>query len=445
MSQRDTKVIGNVYRISQIVAHKGLVTTCTAYNRNTNDVVGLFMVEVPPVFQPQTVQQILHPLAQRQSVQSPHILPLLDWGLDGSRAYIITAPPRGKTLRYVLDNEDINIQRVLDLAQQILYGLKALHTQGIAGTDLRPHLITVETTGIEDHVQLDDVGLRTILSSFGYTNNHQDDDFGSLDPRYASPEYLLNGPKGIWSDIYQVGLLLFEMATGRLPFTGRNTAETGVLQNNAPVPRMQSLKHDVPPALQALVEGALAKDPGQRFADVTTLLQALKGIQPFAVATYSAQSTQVGLQAQHGLTAEMTPIPDQPTIRPASNVQAETPLHDVPSKEGIYAYLSYEKDGVEVKSIPIKAKSVVVGRLDPKRGVSPDIDLSEFDPRMTISRLHARIQFEGDSFSIEDLKSRNRTRLGDLTLTPLKAEKIQHGDIVRFGSVSLAFKVSGMP
>ena len=63
----------------------------------------------------------------------------------------------------------------------------------------------------------------------------------------------------------------------------------------------------------------------------------------------------------------------------------------------------------------------VVGRLDPKHGVSPDIDLSEYDPRMTVSRQHARIRFEENFFYIEDLKNRNKTRLGDLTLTPLHA------------------------
>ena len=86
----------------------------------------------------------------------------------------------------------------------------------------------------------------------------------------------------------------------------------------------------------------------------------------------------------------------------------------------------------------------MVGRLDPKRGVSPDIDLSQFDPRMTISRQHARIRFE-NFFYIEDLKSRNKTRLGELTLTPLHAELLQHGDVVRFGSVPLVFKIPGMP
>jgi pSer/pThr/pTyr-binding forkhead associated (FHA) protein len=63
---------------------------------------------------------------------------------------------------------------------------------------------------------------------------------------------------------------------------------------------------------------------------------------------------------------------------------------------------------------------------------------------MTISRLHARIRFEETFFYIEDLKSRNKTRLGELMLTPLKAELLQHGDRLQFGSVHMMFEIPGM-
>jgi len=63
---------------------------------------------------------------------------------------------------------------------------------------------------------------------------------------------------------------------------------------------------------------------------------------------------------------------------------------------------------------------------------------------MTVSRQHAQIRYEGTFFYIEDLKSRNKTRLSELALTPLKPELLQHGDCVQFGAVHLVFKVPGM-
>ncbi|GAC1391662.1 MAG: hypothetical protein NVS4B11_09340 [Ktedonobacteraceae bacterium] len=447
MSQRDTKLIGGVYRVGQVLTTKSLLTTCTAYNRNTNDMVGLFVIEVPPVFHLHTVQQLLQPLIHRWSVQSQHVIRVHDWGIDGPHVYIATDPPRGITLRYVLNNENIDLQRTLDLSRQIVQGLKALHEQGITGIDLRPHLITIDTIGVTDRVQIDDIGLRTLLSGLGYMNNQQDDDTGSLDPRYAPPEYITGGKVGAWSDIYQVGLLLFELITGRLPFVGRNTAETGIMQNNAPVPRMNSFKHEAPVTLQKIVDGALAKNPVQRFSSADALLKALEEIHVPRLASRPLHSTQGHAAMQLGSTTEMPPLTDEVTVRATvANTQAgaNTPIYGIPSKEGVYAYLCYEKEGVETERIAITKKNIVVGRLDPKRGLSPDIDLSPFDPRMTISRQHARIRFEENFFYVEDLKSHNKTRLGELTLTPLQAELLQHGDIVRFGSVPLVFKIPGM-
>ncbi len=110
-----------------------------------------------------------------------------------------------------------------------------------------------------------------------------------------------------------------------------------------------------------------------------------------------------------------------------------------------YGYLCYEKDGVEQKRYAITKKDVIVGRIDPKRGMSPDIDLSAIDVKMTVSRQHARIRYEETFFYIEDLKSRNKTRLGALVLVPLKAELLQHGDTICLGSVCLTFKIPGKP
>ena len=107
----------------------------------------------------------------------------------------------------------------------------------------------------------------------------------------------------------------------------------------------------------------------------------------------------------------------------------------------MYTYLNFEEEGVETHRFAIKDTYVVVGRVDPKRGLKPEVDLTSIDPGMTVSRQHARIRFWKTFFSIEDLKSRNKTRLGELTLRPLKAELLQDGDVLHFGSVRMVFKV----
>lgn len=439
MAQRDSRLIGGVYRIGQVMSTRGPLTTCTAYNRNTDDMVGLFILEAPSVFHPQTIRQLLQPLEQRRNLQSPHVIPLYDWGIDGVRAYIVTAPPRGVTLRYVLDTENTDQTRALELTQQLVYGIKALHERGIAGLDLRPFLITVDTTGIQDRVQIDDVGLRLLLSAFGSIYEQHNDDISFLDPRYAPPEYIQSGQIGPWSDIYQVGLLLFEMITGRLPFVGRNNAETGILQSTQPVPNMNQYKHDATTALQTIIDGTLAKDPKARFPSADALLKMLENFK-----LRSSLPLVLSHSEHPGMTKELNTPEDKTQRSPKSVYNASAsfkPIYNVPSRNGVYGYLCIEQGKGEVQQIPLMQKEVVIGRLDPKRGVSPDIDLSAYDPRMTVSRQHARIRFTDNFFYLEDLKSRNKTRLGELVLTPLQAEKLQDGDDVKFGSVAMTFKI----
>src|SRR5262249_28181590 len=145
MSQRDTRLIGGIYRIGQAIRSGGMLSIYTAYNRISNDVVGLYVITFSTTLHIEAVQPLLQSLEPRRSLQSPHILRIYNWGVDGNRAYIATDPPRGVTLQHVLDNENIDIPRAIDLVKQMSTGVKLLHEKGIAGLDLRPQLITVDS------------------------------------------------------------------------------------------------------------------------------------------------------------------------------------------------------------------------------------------------------------------------------------------------------------
>jgi pSer/pThr/pTyr-binding forkhead associated (FHA) protein len=85
---------------------------------------------------------------------------------------------------------------------------------------------------------------------------------------------------------------------------------------------------------------------------------------------------------------------------------------------------------------------VIVGRVDHKRGIRPEIDLTSLDSLASVSRQHACIRFENDFFSIEDLKSRNKTLLGESVLVPFQPTPLQHGDVVCFGLVRMVFRIA---
>ena len=108
-----------------------------------------------------------------------------------------------------------------------------------------------------------------------------------------------------------------------------------------------------------------------------------------------------------------------------------------------YAFLDIQQNERDTQRIAITENTVIVGRVDPTRGITPDIDLTPFDATSTVSRRHARIYRENTGFYIEDLESRNKTRLGEGTLTPHKPEVLQNGDVVSFGSVKATFLLLG--
>ncbi len=109
----------------------------------------------------------------------------------------------------------------------------------------------------------------------------------------------------------------------------------------------------------------------------------------------------------------------------------------------IYAFLDIQQNEQVMQHIAIKENQVVVGRADPKRGITPDIDLTQFDTSSTVSRQHARICVDNSYFSIEDLGSRNKTQLGNVALTPQNPEILHNGDVISFGSVKATFRLLG--
>ncbi len=410
MPDKAHPVIGGIYRVGQVMTTGGMFTTCTAYNRYTNDIVGLFIVEFPQTWSVEQVRQLLQPLEVLRSLSSPHVIRIHDWGIDGSRAYIVTDPTRGVTLRYVLDTEKIDLERALALSRQIIQGLKALHEHQVIGIDLRPQLITIDSLDTTVRAQIDDIGLRSLLKALNYVPSQRADDIGYLDPRYVAPEYKENGYIGPETDVYQVGLLLFELVAGRLPFVGHNHMEIETMQLTGTVPSINLYTPDAPPLLQEVIDRALAKKPSERFASAGALLTALNTVQ--------ISSSPAAISATSGLI--------------------------FPTADGVYAYLCYEQEGAEPQRFAIKQKSLVVGRIDPRRHYKPDIDLSKIDPGMIVSRKHARIRFEGTHFSIEDLKSHNKTRLGDRVLHESEVMPLQHGDIINLGGIRLKFEIPDM-
>src|SRR5258708_19627862 len=167
-ARRNPRLIGGVYQVGQVITTGPMLTVYSAYNRNTSDVVGLLVLELPPMIDAETAQRLLDLLERRRMVKSLHVIHVYDWGIDGSRAYIATDPPRGVALRHVLDNENIDLRRAVDFARQMARGVVALQVQGVVETDMPPQMITVDIWGVTDRGQLVFVGFPLLLTRIAY-------------------------------------------------------------------------------------------------------------------------------------------------------------------------------------------------------------------------------------------------------------------------------------
>ncbi len=114
-----------------------------------------------------------------------------------------------------------------------------------------------------------------------------------------------------------------------------------------------------------------------------------------------------------------------------------------PESAKVYACLDIRQNERIIQRIVIAEDAVIIGRTDSKHGITPDIDLTPFDPLSTISRQHARIHLEDTGYYIEDLNSRNKTKLGEMALTPHKPESLQNGAVVTFGDVKATVRLLG--
>lgn len=114
-----------------------------------------------------------------------------------------------------------------------------------------------------------------------------------------------------------------------------------------------------------------------------------------------------------------------------------------PEKATTYAFLDIEQNEGKVQRIALKKRTVLIGRIDPRGSTTPEIDLTTFDHSRSVSRQHARILIEKNLFFIEDLGSRNKTKLGEVTISPHKPTELQNGAMVRFGSVKATFRLLG--
>jgi serine/threonine-protein kinase len=206
-------------------------------------------------------------------LQHPHCVSVIDFGVEGT-PYLVMDFVTGRTLRQVLEGGRLEVGRALALARQLLAGLGHAHAQGIIHRDLKPeNLILTDEPGLGEHLRILDFGLAKLRDGPAMTAG-----LAVGTPSYMSPEQTgAEGAIDARTDLYAVGVLLFEMLAGRKPFQSENIGELLLMHREQPPPLLRG----VAPAaglsaeLEAVVGKALSKFAEDRYQTAGELVAAL--------------------------------------------------------------------------------------------------------------------------------------------------------------------------
>ena len=211
----------------------------------------------------------------------PNCVSVVDFGVWEGAPYLVMEYVAGTTLRELMDEGPLPAQRALALARQITAGLAHAHAQGIVHRDVKPANIMIsEEIGTGDHVRILDFGLARLRGAVGRDATQANVVVGT--PNYMAPEQTIGGGTiDARTDVYAVGVVLFEMLAGERPFSSEDTLSLLGMHRAAPIPRIADRIKDgvvLPEGIQDLLDKAMAKQPDARYQSAIELAEAIDEI-----------------------------------------------------------------------------------------------------------------------------------------------------------------------
>lgn len=259
------KRISDRYKILELIGGGGMSNVYLAHDVILNRDVAIKVLRLDF-----TNEDELHRRFQREalsvtSLTHPNIVSIYDVGEDGDLHYIVMEYVKGKTLKqYIQEFAPISPARSVHIMRQLTSAMADAHENHIIHRDIKPQNILMDGEG---NVKITDFGIAITLSSTSFTQTNSV--MGTV--HYLSPEQARGGTTTNQSDIYALGIVLYELLTGELPFSGESAVSIAIKHLQTETPSIRALDATIPQSLENVVLKATAKDPAHRYATVEEL------------------------------------------------------------------------------------------------------------------------------------------------------------------------------
>lgn len=270
------KVLGTRYEILEKIGTGGMGDVYKAHDRRLDRIVAIKILKAQYNEESGFIKKFKRESLAAASISHPSIVSIYDVGteeLQGLKVhYIVMEYIEGKTLKEVIQEERrIPEKRSLNYAIQILEALKVAHSKGIVHRDIKSPNIMITH---DDRVKVTDFGIARIADNTTVTATNAI--MGSV--HYFSPEQARGSKVDNRSDIYSLGIVLYEMLTGTLPFDAENPVSVALMQVQSKMPLPSEKVRDISYDTDKLVEKLTMKNPDDRFKDASSAIRAIKGI-----------------------------------------------------------------------------------------------------------------------------------------------------------------------
>lgn len=264
-------VLAKRFRIDRLLGIGGMGMVYAATDLELDIAVAVKLLRPELALRGAAFERIRQELLIARQVSSPHVVRIHDLARDGERAFITMDLIDGEPLDRRLERLGVlGIEEAVGLTLQIAEGLEAAHARQVVHRDLKPSNILLDAQG---RALIADFGVARSLAT-GSVRSHSGSIVGT--PEYLSPEQARGLPVDGRSDLYTLGLLLFEMLTGRLPFDAATPAEA-MSQRLLAVPRpLRQFRPEAPQWLEQLLARMLRTQPAHRLGDAAAVIRALR-------------------------------------------------------------------------------------------------------------------------------------------------------------------------